>query len=77
MRPIKDQISYRSLVVTVYSNLSNHCWKKTPSRPEVWKRLDWKMRHDTEVEDSALMQRQSIIQSLQLMLIYECLDSAG
>lgn len=39
------------------------------SRVEVWKFLNSKMHCDTDVEDLASMQRQSIINSLQLRLI--------
>lgn len=35
---------------------------------EVWTFLDHKMCRDVDVENSGLMQRQSIVESLQLML---------
>lgn len=44
---------------------------------EVWTFLDYAMHRNADVGDSALMHRQSIIGSLQLMLIDDCLASAG
>ena len=43
----------------------------------MWTFLDDMMHRDADVNDSVLMQRQSIIESLQLMLIVDCLASAG
>lgn len=44
---------------------------------EVWKFLDYLMHYNTNVEYSALMQRQTITKSLQLVLIVACLASTG
>lgn len=42
---------------------------------EVWTFLDYRIHRNADVEDSVLMPRRSIIESLQLMLIVYCLAS--
>ena len=44
---------------------------------EVWKILDHMMHCNAGVEDSVSVHRQSIIESLPLMLVVNCLASAG
>ena len=44
---------------------------------EVGNLPDYKMHCDVDVEDSASMQGKSRIKTLQLMLIVDCLASAG
>lgn len=46
-------------------------WKFSHFLLEVWNFLACEKNRDADVEDSAAMQRQSILKSLQLMLIIE------
>ena len=50
-------------------HITRHIVLITSRYVDVWKFLNYKMHHDVDMEDSASMQRWSIIETLQLMLI--------